>query len=367
MRKIKVLHFPLAKIGGGVTNYVIKNNDFINKDIFQFDCATQYIDLELEKIFKLNGGNVYRFDVKNFREDFSKILDNGYDVVHLHTSCWKGLMAEEIAIDKNIQKIIVHSHSSNLEYKNDEQYTRDLMKHNEVKEKFNDTLATDFWACSTTAADWLFGSNINKNKIKLMKNAIELNKYSLNTEVRNKIRKKLFIEDKYVIGHIGRFTYQKNNEFIIECFKKVYENNKNVVLVLKGDGELKPIIHKLISDYGIEKNVIILDVDSNIKVSELYQALDLFILPSRYEGLPLVSVEAQASGLKCLISNKVTTECSIVEGLVDFLPLDLEEWVKKIKYIIANGYKRKNTDEEIKRAGYDLSTQIKVLEEEYLN
>ena len=159
-------------------------------------------------------------------------------------------------------------------------------------------IATDYWACSWKAADFIFGNKIPKQKIKIMNNAIDLSRYVYNLQTRIKYRRKYQIDDnECVIGNVGRFVYEKNQEFLIKVFEKLdkmtKENEKKYKLLLVGSGEREKEYKEIVSKTGLENKVIFAGQRSD--VAELLQMMDIFCLPSRFEGLPISIVEAQAS------------------------------------------------------------------------
>ena len=215
-------------------------------------------------------------------------------------------------------------------------------------------------APSTEAAIFMFGKrSVKKNKVIILHNAIPFEKYKFDENVRIEQRKELGIEDKFVIGHVGRLTKQKNHKFLLKIFKKVKEQEKNAILLLIGKGELKEEIEEIINNYGLKDSVKLLGVKDN--VNELMMAMDVYAFPSLYEGLPNTVVEAQATDLKCVISNKITKEVNITEN-VKFLNIedkDIDEWVKeilKVKDITNN--KRINQYKNFEKKKYTIDNMV---------
>ena len=207
-------------------------------------------------------------------------------------------------------------------------------------------------ACGEKAAKWLFGSDADlvemesfvkgekhsKNTVVLMKNAVDTDKFSYSTDVREKVRKKMKISrDTLVIGHVGRFTHDKNQSFLIDIFKAVHDRDKNTVLLLVGGGEaddgLKNQIRHKVKDLGLEDSVKFLGLREDVE--KVVQAFDVFLLPSLFEGLPVTMVEAQAAGLPCVISDKVPIQCDIT-GNVKVVSLEdaPEKWAEVILSLI---------------------------------
>lgn len=375
MKRIKVLHFPVANSKGGITQYVLRNWKFIDKSLFQFDFATMSNVLDFSDELKKGGCKIFYIscyaedDRKKFTREFRKILIEGnYDIVHLHTKQWKSFLVEQIAREVGVKKIIVHAHSTGIDTLEEKKRQEEILLHSHVLEQLTEDIATDFWACSWKAAEFLFGNRIPGQKIKIVKNAIELSKYAYSPQTRGKYRKSLGIADnECVIGNVGRFVYPKNQEFLINVFAEICNNNEvsslRYKLLLVGSGEREEEYRRLVQENGLEKKVIF--AGQRVDVPQLLQAMDIFCLPSRFEGLPISLVEAQMSGLLCIASDSVTEEVNIT-GNVYYSPLKTEKWVKNILFITEATKERHSAYEEMKESGYDIETQIKVLEAEYL-
>ncbi|SJZ87871.1 glycosyltransferase family 1 protein [Garciella nitratireducens] len=222
-----------------------------------------------------------------------------------------------------------------------------------------------FFACSENAGKWLFGKQIlRSNKFFIVKNTIDSKSFVFNKLVRLKKRKEFNIEDKFVIGHIGRFSYPKNHMFLLDIFKEIHKENENAILMLVGDGELRQQIERKIIDLNLLDNVIFTGVRSD--VPELLQAMDVFVFPSLYEGLGIVTIEAQAAGVPCIVADTIPKEAYVTDLIK---PICLKEsaiiWAENIlKY--TNKFKRRNTYEEIKNSGYDILETTKWLQDFYM-
>lgn len=217
-------------------------------------------------------------------------------------------------------------------------------------------------APSTEAGIFMFGKRqVRNNRVFFLHNAIDTKIFTYNEMIRKQYRSGLGIEDKYVIGHIGRFTKQKNHSFLLHVFSEVHKRNRNAVLLLVGDGELQKTIKEKVSYMKLEDSVIFLGVRQD--VSELMDAMDLFLLPSLYEGMPNALVEAQAVGLPCIVADNVTRESDIT-GLVQYITLKKpEEWVRKI----INKMQQENTERKskeicYKEQGYDIESVCRIFE-----
>lgn len=359
----------MANAYGGITEYVLENWRYIDRERFQFDFAT----LSKSKLFfedevTAQGCKVFYISCyaeenkEQFSNEVKKIFAEGYDVVHLHTSYWKSFLVEELAREVGIPKIIIHAHNTSvLEGDNREER---IAHHKQCVMNLRETLASDYWACSRAAAEWLYDNKIPNEKIVIQKNAIDLDKFRYKKETALKIRKELGWENQFIIGHVGRFSYLKNHEFLINVFRKVYEKNPDTRLLLVGVGPKREKIESMICDWKLTNAVKILEKRND--VNDLMKAMDCFLLPSLYEGLPIVLIEAQASGCVCLASDSITEEVALTDSLYR-LPLDEEKWINEIIFISESHRQRfiMNAD-VLRRCGYDLKDQIKKIEEGYL-
>lgn len=342
------------------------NNMDMNK--IQIDVLTPFTceNEEFKKQIEQNGGKVFignnDFN-KNRKKAFNKYVDeflkkHNYKIVHIQSgSIYELMMGSKIASENGIKNIIVHSHCGgfpNLKYK--------IIK--KISAPILNKYPTQYWACSELAAKWKFPEEIIKQgKHKIIKNAIDTSKFYYSEEIRNITRKQLNLEDNFVIGHIGRFSIQKNHEFLIDIFKKVYEKNDKARLLLIGTGELEENIKNKVAELGLSQAVQFLGIKNNI--NELLNAMDIFLLPSFFEGLPVVGVEAQATGLQVITSDKVTKELPIPE-LAQYISLEKSAgfWANEI---LNKTIKRKDTKKEIIEAGYDVKSAALTMQNYYLN
>ena len=225
---------------------------------------------------------------------------------------------------------------------------------------------TDYcFACSEAAGTDAFGEAwVNAGNVKIIHNAIDVQKFIYQPEKRDMVRRRLKIEDKLVIGHVGRFSYPKNHPYLIEVFAALYALKNDVVLILVGDGEDKGKALQKCKELGIGEYVLF--VGNQGHPEDYYQAFDFFLLPSHYEGLPGVLVEAQAAGLRCIVSDKVTTEAKVTD-LVTYMSIEqpAEIWAREI--LLQAAYDRRNTYQEIVRSGFDVQTQARMYRKFYLN
>lgn len=215
-------------------------------------------------------------------------------------------------------------------------------------------IADQFFACSVQAGISRYGKRIgaDSNKCKLLKNAIDINQFTFDQDIRNQYRHKFEVNEKLVIGHVGRFVDVKNHTYLIDVFSKMHKRDKNAVLYLVGDGPLRPDMENKVRKLGLENSVYFLGVRKDI--ANLMQMFDVFVLPSLYEGLPVTLIEAQTAALPCVCSTVVTRDVNIT-GLCSFIDIknqDIDEWCSTIRKV-ANG-ERKDTSKQITEAGYNI-------------
>lgn len=222
-----------------------------------------------------------------------------------------------------------------------------------------------FFACSKEAGVWLFGKKILKSEnYFILKNAVDSEKFDFSNETRIEYRKKLSLLDNFVIGHVGRFHPQKNHEFLIEVFYEAYKLNPSTRLMLVGDGPLKEYIKDKADKLGVLDKILF--IGSTPHVAELMQAMDAFVFPSLYEGLGIVIIEAQATGLMCIAADTIPSDTDI-SGKIRFLPLNnsSSHWAKQV--IDSPTYKRENLRKEIIKSGYDIKQTSMWLQKFYLD
>lgn len=351
-------------LGGGVESVVMNYYRNIDRSAVQFDfiCDSDSTDIPYDEIESL-GGRVFVVPpyqkVFAYRKALVKLFkENGYKIVHSHLNTLS-VFPLSAAKKAGIKIRIAHSHSTS----NKKEFKRNVLK--KILRPWTNLFATEYFCCSEVAGRWQFGDRVyDGGNVFLLRNAIDLEKFRFNEEKRTAKRKELGIpDDVFVIGHIGRFMAQKNHAFLIDIFKKVHEQDEKTMMLLAGQGPLFNEVKEYADSLGLGESVKFLGQRSD--VADLYQAFDVFVLPSLYEGLGIVLIEGQASGLKCLASNAVPSEAAVSEYL-SFLPLDDNElWGKEILKIC--GYERKCFYSEISNHGYDIKTNSLILKEKYLS
>lgn len=344
----RVLHIVNLMNRGGIETYIMNVYRNIDRSKIQFDFIVNVkercdYDDEIEAL----GGKIYRIPrkkdglFKNFKAIYKVVKENKYKIVERHGD--NALMFLDVLAVKlgGAKKVFVHSHSNSTS----------LPKAHRICFPLLNILSFQRLACSKDAAKWMFGNR----KYTLIHNAIDVDEFIYSKEIRKTIRKQYNLQDKIVIGHVGRFSKAKNHDFLIEIFKNIYNSNENSILMLVGTGELENEIRQKVHDYGLANNVIFMGLRSN--VNELMQAMDCFVFPSLFEGLGIALIEAQSTGLKCFTSAKVVPEEAKVTELLEYISLNEtpEQWAKKIMSFIP--YDRKDSSIEIRNAGYDIKTE----------
>lgn len=364
MEPIRVLHVFASLDRGGAETMLMNIYRNIDRTKVQFDFVVNDNNEEYayEKEIMDLGGRIYRiprYTLDNhlkYKKAWYKLLMNNTDwkIVHAHHTSTASIY---LRIAKYFNLItIAHSHTAGGEF-SFKSRIKMIMRY-PIR-----YIADYLFACSVTAAKWMFGKS-SKNTY-ILNNAIDSKKYIYNENIRIEKRKELNIEDKFVIGHIGNFSEVKNYPFIIEVIKSVLKQNNKAVLILVGKNNNNPEIEKKANEMGLKNQVIFTGVRSD--VPELLQAMDVFLFPSFFEGLPVTLVEAQASGLHCIVSDSITNEVKITE-LVNFISLSKspDYWAEQVlKY--AEGYERLDTTSEIIEAGYDVKENSIFLQRFYID
>lgn len=295
-----------------------------------------------------------------FMDHFFGEHQGEYSVVHVHIPN-AAFVVLKFAKKYQVPGRILHSHNS----KGADGRLKKIR--NFLLNKWGIFYANQYFACSESAGAYLFGKK-HLDQVCIIRNAIDLTSYEFRQEDRKSMRKKLGIgEDEFVIGHVGRFSEQKNHRFLIEVVKCLKDRPVKFKLLLLGGGELEETVMEQVEKYGLEQQVIFAGVVSN--VPEYMDAMDVFVLPSLYEGFPCVCVEAQANGLPCLLSAPVTREVQLCKE-VRFLEInDPKPWVEELTKQYQNGSRqnRKKGQECSKLWDYDIMVQAKNVEEKYLS
>ncbi len=350
---IRILQLTSLKCGGAesvLMNYYREmDSSDICFDFFVFSNKKEFFENEIisrnGKIIKADPDDRLRSGMKLLKE-LGK--SNKYDAIEIHTENAHSVIWVIISYLSGFKKVIVHSHSTNNS-KKIEHFLCKIMLNLFPIRKFS---------CGKEASKYMFFSD----SAYLVNNAIDLRKYAYNETVRKKVRFELGINDELILGHVGRFIELKNHKLLLNICKCFIDDGVNFKLLLIGDGELFQSIEKMAKKLEIENYVIFTGNVNN--VSDYLQAMDLFALPSYYEGFPTVAVEAQAAGLKCLLSDTITPDVNVTE-LVEFYSIkeSAKAWEKKIKAMLP--YERIDTSSKLQNRGLDIVTETKKLTKVY--
>ena len=359
MNPIRVLHVVTYMGRGGLETMIMNCYRHIDRDKIQFDFLVHRdfksdYDDEIEAM----GGKIYRLPrLVPWSRSYHRAL-NGffaahpeYKIVHVHQDCLSSIILKA-AQQQGVKVRIAHSPSSsqdkNLKY---------LVKW--YYKQFIPKFATDLFACGREAGDWMFGGA----SYRILNNAIDVARYSYRADVKQQTREQLGIaQDALVVGHVGRFHPVKNHAFLLDVFCELKKQVSDAVLVLVGDGPLRPEIEKKTAELGLSDSVIFMGVRSD--VPELMQAMDVFVFPSLYEGIPVTLIEAQTAGLPCCVSDGVPQEAAITK-LVQFKGLDAsaEEWAAWV--LNRASEPRQDYSAEMAQAGYSIVQTARWLQDFY--
>lgn len=355
---MRILIYGLTSSLGGVERYILDRlPNFCRGNqvdlLFSKNDKIGYMDeisanVGIKRIAKLSCPTQYVQDI------YKTIKAGGYDIVYSNIGFANALLY--LTVKAAGAKLIVHAHNTRIDVPSKK--TRLLLSIYHYMSRFLFTwLINKKFGCSKDACKWLFGS---LKGTEIRHNAINCSKFSFDEKNREQLRNELNIDDKTIlIGHVGRFSYQKNHEYLIHLFASMHEKHPNTKLLLIGIGENMKSIRNLVKLLNLESDVIFMGLRSD--VNRLMQAMDCFILPSRFEGLPVVGIEAQAADLQCFFSNKITKEISITKKTYFFsLENKLENVAEFIyKTTSMNISNRCNNEKEMALAGYDLTQELR--------
>lgn len=329
----RVLVFGMTENPGGIESVIMNYYRNINRNLMQFDFLCNCETIAYKEEIRSLGGKIFsvtprKKDPLKFRRQMNAFMKNHakeYNAIWVNVCSLVNIDYLIFAKKYGIPRIIIHCHNSD----NDGGRIKKLVHlYNKLRiEKY----ATDFWSCSDTASPWFFSQKIiQSNKYKVIPNAIDVDQYKRNDKIRAEMRKKYQVEDKIVVGHVGRFHFQKNHRFLIDVFEQLAKRNEKYRLILIGQGTLENEIKQLVKQKGLEQKVIFCGVQSD--TNKFYQMMDCFVLPSVFEGLGIVALEAQACSLPCVLSDQVPRVVKINDN-VQFLSLkaDLSEWADSIE------------------------------------
>ena len=362
---IKILQIGMTRNIGGLETYLMQQFRHLDRSRVTYDFVN--ITAEHEIVFadeiRAAGSEIFgvvsrhKSPIKHYLQ-WLRLLwrtRGRYKAIVLNSTGLSYVFPIFAAMFFGIPIRIMHSHNAGFE-SNIGAARRLLIAFNKVLMLLS---ATHFFACSPEAGRWMFGNRA----FTVINNAIDCRQFRYSLERRNRKRRELGIENAFVLGHVGRFTYPKNHAFLIEVFAAIARKMPDAMLILIGDAvEDRSFLdeaRRKVRDYELDLRVRFLGMRTD--VAELFQAMDCFLLPSRFEGLGIVAIEAQAAGLPCIVSSAVPRAAEITRELLKFLPLDaIDAWVEAIEN--ARSVRRRDTTIEIAEAGYDIRREIEKLE-----
>lgn len=361
-KPVRVLHVLQRMEAGGTQTLLMNIYRKINKEKIQFDFLVEYPEKQFydDEILQM-GGKIYytnvreTFDVLKFEHELKRILKEHpeYKLIHVHAYTI-GYFCLKTAKKCGVPVRIAHSH--NNETVHDIKWIFKL-----GMQKLYTLYATDLFACSEEAGKYLF----KNKKFKILTNAIDSSKFIANMDIRNSVRRELLIENDFVVGHVGRFHSQKNHKFLIEVFKEIKERKRNAKLLLVGSGPLEEEIKKKIHEMSLNDSVVFLG--NRKDMDRIYQAMDVFVFPSLFEGLGIVAIEAQAAGIPVVCSEGLPPDAK-VSPLYKKMNLadSKEKWANEAIEIAKNPLSHTNMQQYIIDAGYDMSSIALEMQNYYL-
>ena len=362
MKPIKILQiFTVLNKGGAETNLMNYYRN-MERSQFQIDFLVHRESGFFEDEILNAGSKIYRlppilpWKLKEYKKAVCDFFDKHHDFDIIHGQCSElGVFIYEEAKRRNIPVIIAHAHNARMD--------RDIKLlfrwrwKNRMRKSIN-----QYFTCGKEAAENLFGKELAKKAFQ-MNNAIEVENFKFNVEVRNQKRAELNADKTINLINVGRFNTQKNQLFLLDIFAEIIKQNNNYQLFLVGLGDLEAKLKQKVKDLNLQEKVHFLGLRND--VPELLQAMDVFLFPSLFEGLPVSLIEAQTTGIKCVISDGVPVESVLVKENVQVISLkeNAEKWANKILEI--KNFERKDVSEIIKQKGYDIKENAKKLEEKY--
>lgn len=364
--KTILIYAPNAPTSG-VTNALYSLHKELDKEKFRISVISWPENIKMQKLAEEFNGDFYPFKLfyykhpLAFRRELKNIFKNNeIDTIVFNLSYMISLVPILLAEKYNIKNIIIHSHSSRLEANNTIKRLVLTMIH--YINRFNAKRFTfTRLACSQKAGTWLYGKGTD---FTIIKNAIELSRFQFDKEKRDKIRQRFNLTDEFVLGNIGRLTYPKNQKFLIKLFEEVLKKAPSAYLWLVGDGPLMEDLKTETRRLKLTERIIFFGNQNNVE--DFLSAMDLFVLPSIFEGLPVAAIEAQANGLPCILSDNIDSSVIINDNLVQkSLSDSYEAWTTAIIKQLRTG----RIDSSIyilRNQGWDIKDTVKLLEQFYL-
>lgn len=384
MEKIKVAVFTDKWTRGGIESFIMNvcrkiDRERIHIEVFAFQNGTDQYDRELEGL-QIKKHTILTAEyvtparrtflaITSFGRFLRYMKENQFQIIHLNISHGVSFIYAFLSKLSGIKIRIVHSHNSSMGNGNSMQVKRLAHKIGKILWLGS---ANHYWACSDVAAEWLFNRRImDRGTYELIKNGIITDHYQFSMSKRMKLRERLALEDKFVIGNVGRFIAQKNHRFMLQMLKLLVSENQNIRLLLIGEGELEVELKQYVKELDLEAYVIFYGPSDDVQ--SCLSAMDLFVLPSFFEGNPVVGMEAQANGLRCVFSDAITKQAGIT-NLVDYLDItgesSVRDWADCVLYLSDQDMQVANREvyaEVVKSSGYDIEEVAAFLLSKYEN
>lgn len=361
-KPIRVLHILQRMEAGGTQALLMNIYRKIDRTKVQFDFLVVYKEKQFyDEEIKSLGGHVYKL---SFREDlnlfkFQRDLYNffhnhiEYKIVHCHAYTF-GYFCLKAAKQAGVPVRIAHSHSNAAV-----QDVKFLVKI--VMQKLFTLHSTDLFACSEEAGKFAF----KEKHFEIIKNAIDSQNFIANTDTRKDIRKELGLEDRFVVGHVGRMQPEKNHDFLIDVFAQIKKKKSDAELILVGTGTLEEKVKSKVTEKGLSDCVHFLG--NRKDMNRIYQAMDVFVFPSLFEGLGIVAIEAQAAGIPIVCSEGLPPETDITPIYQKLMLSDgVEKWADTALEIAMSPNAHKNMQQYVIDEGFDMDETAKKMEEYYL-
>lgn len=365
---IRILHFVSSvNINSGVMSVLMNYYRHIDKSKIQFDFVyfTENDTQNYKNEILSGGGRCYlvaapNHDPLGFEKDIHRLYKKHYGeyyAVHLHDTFLPAFLLD-CKRKIGAKKMIAHAHSTaygDVKLKSIRNYILSLPKY---------FIVDRFWACSHEAGYVLAGKRMFERKGKILNNAIRLSDFKFSQKNRDYYREMLDVSDDFVIGHVGHLSRQKNHVFLIEVFNRVLKDIPNAKLVLIGDGSERANIEKQCKELGIDNAVHFLGIRSD--VNRVLNAFDVFCFPSRFEGLGIALVEAQATGIPCVYANTIPSEVNILKAQNKILSLNdsFEQWSDAV---VSSVKKYDDPQQELRTAGFDIQIEAAKIADDYVN
>lgn len=359
---IRVLHIVNSMDRGGIETFIMNIYRTLDRTKVQFDFLLYASHGDYESEIESMGGRIYRITARNSSvkgycrdlKNFFSTYAHEYAAVHQHVSA---LIAIEPLLYARLYGVpvrVLHAHNSSYAG-----HPAHGILHRLVR-PFVGLFATHFLGCSDKAIDWIYKTSSAYNQAEIIKNGVDVTAFTYNSDVRMAKRQELHIEaDVQVWGHIGRFVPVKNHIYLVDIFKAYHQQHPRSILLLLGDGKMMPDVKQHVASCGLDDAVCFMGVRED--VPQLLQAIDVFLMPSLYEGLPVSLIEAQAAGLPTFIADTISAEVKITDHL-HFIPLthSPRQWCEAIEREL-DSFARSDVREVIKQAGYDINTSAERL------